>query len=255
MNFRQFAYGLTFSFGIAWLAVVVIPFFKLRNPAPVSFQEGIDEQEGIYHPKRRGRVVNGYQVYAENGCYQCHTQVVRNTDAGNDLGRKDWGGLQTDPETGRDTRRESNAFDYSGLDFAPIGVTRLGPDLMNVGIRVHERIRAEMSKGRGEDEDGLTFGEVDGVSREWFYLHLYDPRLFPELSWSKCPPHRFLFEERKILGSRSTDALEVETEPGLEIVPSDKARALVSYLISLKHDDPVPAAMDYSDKSEEDKEG
>jgi cytochrome c oxidase cbb3-type subunit 2 len=240
MNFRQFALGLTFSFGIAWLAVVVVPFFKLRNPAPVSFKEGVDEITGIYHPKRSGRVTNGYGVYAENGCYQCHTQVIRNTDAGNDLGRPNWGGLKLDPETGKDTRRESNVFDYSGLDFAPIGVTRLGPDLMNVGRRIPAKIKATA----GPD---ATVGEIDGETRNWLYLHLYNPRLNPELrDWSSCPSFTFLFEEREITGERSDDALEVRTKPGMEIVPGEKARALVSYLMSLKHDDPVPDSMDYS---------
>ena len=240
MNFRQFAFGLTISFGIAWLSVVVVPFFKMRNPSPVSFQEGVDANTGIYHPKRDGRVVNGYEVYAENGCYQCHTQVVRNTDAGNDLGRPDWGGLKLDAETGQDTRRESNVFDYSGLEFAPIGVARLGPDLMNVGRRIPARIR----EAAGPD---ATAGEVEGATRDWLFLHLYNPRLSPELrDWSSCPSYTFLFEELEIEGQRSDDALEVETEPGMEIVPGDKARALVSYLMSLKHDDPVPASMDYS---------
>ena len=240
MNFRQFAFGLTLSFGLAWLAVVVVPFFKLRNPAPVSFKEGVDKASGIYHPKRSGRIANGYRIYAENGCYQCHTQVIRNTDAGRELGRSDWAGLKLDPDTGKDTRRESNAFDYSGLDFAPIGVTRLGPDLMNVGLRVPARIRA----ASGPDTPA---GEIDGEARKWFYLHLYNPRLNPELrNWSSCPSFEFLFDERKINGQRSLDALEVSTEHGMEIVPGEKARALVSYLMSLKHDDAVPASMDFS---------
>ena len=228
MSFRLFALGLTASFGLAWLAVVVVPFFKLQHPSPVSFQEGLDEQTGIYHPKRAGRVVNGYEVYAENGCYQCHTQVIRPTYAGNDLGRPDWAGMSGDPDRG-DTRRESNVFDYSGLDYAPIGVTRIGPDLMNIGRRI------TASHG--------------GDAESWFYLHLYNPRLNPALDWSACPPMPFLFEEREIRGQRSLDALEVETEPGIEIVPGPKARALVSYLMSLQNDNPVPGSMNYAPKA------
>jgi len=225
MNFRQFAIGLTTTFAIAWIAAVVIPFFALRHPAPVSFQEGVDEQTGIYHPKRAGRVTNGYLVYAENGCYLCHTQVVRPTYAGNDLGRADWAGVTADEDRG-DTRRESNVFDYSGLDYAPIGVTRLGPDLMNVG----RRVRAEQG----------------GDAEEWFYRHLYDPRSFPELYWTTCPSFAFLFEKRKRYGPGSDEALDVEVEPGYEVVPGAQARALVSYLMSLEHDDEVPASMDYT---------
>lgn len=226
MTFRQFAIGLTACFGFAWLAVVVVPFFKLRNPSPVSFQEGVDAESGIYHPKREGRIVNGYEIYAENGCYQCHTQVVRTTYAGKDLFRPDWGGISDDIDRG-DTRRESNVFDYSGLNFAPIGVTRLGPDLMNFG----RRIKAE--KGANAEA--------------WVFLHLYNPQLIPELTgWSVCPSYRFLFDKREITGARSDNALEVETPANREIVPGQKARALVSYLLSLSHDNDLPASMNYA---------
>src|SRR5690606_31419544 len=130
MSFRQFAFGLTATFGIAWLAVVIVPFFLMRSPQPVAFDEVKDGKTGIYHPKTTGRVANGAQVYAENGCYLCHTQLIRPSYAGNDLGRPDWAGLKKDEERG-DTRRESTVYDYLGEDFAQIGVTRLGPDLSN----------------------------------------------------------------------------------------------------------------------------
>lgn len=242
MTFKQFAFGLTVSFGVAWIAVVVVPFFALQNPSPVSFQEGIDEQEGIYFPKSSGRIVKGFEVYQEHGCYQCHTQVARPLYAGHDLKRPGLAGLTDDPERG-DTRRESNVFDYLGLDFAPIGMTRLGPDLINVGRRVPARIRRQADDANEE----LKPGEIDGRAREWFLMHLYDPRLFPELTnWSVCPPYRFLFEKREIKGLPSNAALDVAVESGYEIIPSAKAAALVDYLMSMRHDDPVPASMDYA---------
>ena len=135
MTFRSFAFGLTASFGLAWLAVVIVPFFLMRTPKPVAFDEVADGKEGIYHPKRAGRVINGAEVYSANGCYHCHTQLIRPTYAGNDLGRPDWAGLKGDEARG-DTRRESNVFDYQGESFAQIGLNRLGPDLSNLGRRV-----------------------------------------------------------------------------------------------------------------------
>lgn len=239
MTFKQFALGLTASFGIAWIAVVVVPFFALQNPAPISFQEGIDEQEGLYFPKKTGRIANGFQVYQENGCYQCHTQVARPLYAGHDLKRPGLAGLTDDPERG-DTRRESNVFDYHGLDFAPIGTTRLGPDLINVGRRVPARMRRQAG-------DDIPAGEIEGRARDWFLMHLYNPRVFPELAnWSVCPPHSFLFEKREIKGQPSNDALDVPVESGYEIIPGAEAEALVDYLMSMRHDDPVPASMDYA---------
>ena len=226
MTFRSFAFGLTTAFGIAWLAVVVVPFFLMRDVKPVAFDEAADGKTGIYFPKRTGRVANGAEVYASNGCYLCHTQVVRTTDAGNDLGRPDWGGTKTD-ETRGDTRRESNVFDYQGEKFAQIGVSRLGPDLSNLGLRVQNYVK-----------------ESGGDPEAWLYMHLYNPRLDPKLSTSKCPSHPFLFEEKEVTGQQPAEALAVTTKEGHAIVPTPAAESLVSYLLSLKRDDALPKAID-----------
>lgn len=226
MTFRQFAFGLTASFGIAWLAVVIVPFFQMRSAQPIAFDEIADGKEGLYHPKRTGRVANGAQVYAANGCYLCHSQLIRPTYAGNDLGRADWAGLKADEARG-DTRRESNPFDYSGEKFAQIGLTRLGPDLSNLGRRV-EAIHAK--------EAGVS-------AREWLLAHLYDPRLDPKRPTSKCPSHRFLFDERAITGQSPVAPLPIPAAAGMVVVPSPEAESLVDYLLSLKRDDVVPASM------------
>jgi hypothetical protein len=243
MSPRSFLLGITASFAIAWLAVVVVPFFKMRNLEPVT-HAGADATNGWFFPKRTGRIANGAEVYAANGCYLCHTQVVRPTYAGMDLARPDIGGLSPalNPD-GLDTRRESNVFDYNGLDYAMIGTSRVGPDLMNLVPRLKARIRSQ-AKSDGEE---LKDGEVAGRVRDYLYRHLYDARSFPQLaSWSSCPPMPFLFEKREIKGQPSDDALDVAAGEGREIVPGDRADALVSYLLSLEHDDPVPATMDYA---------
>lgn len=226
MTFRQFALGLTASFGIAWLAVVVVPFFQMRSIEPVAFDEAADGREGLYHPKRSGRVTNGAEVYAANGCYHCHSQLIRPTYAGNDLGRPDWAGLKADESRG-DTRRESNAFDYRGEKFAQVGLTRLGPDLSNLGRRVE-----------------AVYAKEAGVSaRQWLMMHLYDPRLDPKRPTSKCPSHRFLFGEKRVLGQVPAEALPLEAPEGSVVVATPQAEALVDYLLSLKRDDTVPASM------------
>lgn len=233
MSFRQFAFGLTASFGIAWLAIVIVPFFIMRQVKPVAFDETADGQEGIYHPQRAGRVVNGAEVYAANGCYHCHSQLIRPTYAGNDLGRPDWAGLKADEERG-DTRRESNVFDYQGEKFAQIGLSRLGPDLSNVGRRVEK----------------LYVGE-GGDARTWLISHLYDPRANPERPTSKCPSFRFLFDTIEIKG-QTPDAAVAITEDGEAVVPGNQALALVDYLLSLKRDDALPASMSHLPPPEKD---
>ncbi len=232
MSLRTFILGLSASFGIAWLAVVVVPFFKMRDLAPIALTEAADGVDGVFYPKRTGRVAGGAEVYAENGCYLCHSQLVRPTYAGNDLYRPDWGGLKADADRG-DTRRETNAYDFFGEKFAQIGVMRMGPDLSNLGRRVETEYAADSSP------------------EAWLYAHLYNPRDNPKLWKSTCPPHPFLFEKREIKGSRSTDALEVETCENFELVPGPDAKALVSYLLSLKKDQKTPAALDFAPAKKE----
>ena len=227
MSLRTFVLCSTASFGIAWLAIIVIPFFQMRELAPVPYPEAKATSAGVFFPKRTGRVVTGARVYAENGCYHCHTQLVRPTYAGNDLYRPDWGGLKMDPERG-DTRRETNAWDFNGESFAQIGTTRMGPDLSNLGRRLET---------------------VDGASADpaaWLYARLYNPRNNPKLWDSTCPPHPFLFEKREVKAYRAPDALAVNVGENMEVVPGPDAKALVSYLLSLKKDHPVPAALNFT---------
>ncbi len=230
MTLRFFTLGMLATFGSAWLFAVVIPFFKTRTPEPVPYVEAIDEKTGVYFPKRTGQVVNGAKVYAQNGCYICHTQVVRPTYAGNDFHRDGWAGFKADPDRG-DTRRESNVFDYQGEEFAQIGVMRIGPDLSNVGSRYQkEAISANELK---KTELGDAWNDSMKTSPEaMLYEHLYNPRSNVAMRWSTCPSVRFLFEIPKTEGANPT--------------PKPEARALVSYLMSMKKNDAVPASMNYS---------
>lgn len=227
MSFRTFILSLSASFGLAWLAIIIVPYFKMRSLEPISMGEDAIGTNTVYIPKRAGRIADGSEVYAQNGCYLCHSQLVRPTYAGNDLFRSDWGGFVYDDERG-DSRRETNAFDFEGEDFAHIGVARIGPDLSNLAVRV-ENIYAK-----------------DSSPEAWLYSHLYDPRKEPELRLSTCPSYRFLFEERKVTGNPSDEALSFTGENGEEVVPKPEARALISYLLSLKKDQAVPASLDFS---------
>ena len=226
MSLRNFILGLAATFGIAWLSIVIVPFFTMRAIDPIVSVDPVDGSENVFIPKRTGRVTDGSKVYAANGCYLCHTQVVRPTYAGNDMFRPDWGGIATDEIRG-DTRRETNAFDFIGEPFAHIGVLRFGPDLSNVGNRVIHDFAA------GGDPEMLL------------YQFLYNPRALPERRHSKCPSHRFLFTERPLRGQRSMRALNFGDE-NVEILPTPAARALVSYLLSLRKDQPVPEELDFS---------
>jgi len=231
MSFRTFIFSLSASFGVAWLAIIIVPYFKMRSIEPMSMGEDASGTNVVFIPKRAGRITDGAEVYAANGCYMCHTQLIRPTYAGNDLFRPDWAGLVYDDERG-DTRRETNVYDFEGEKYANIGIARVGPDLSNLAVRV-ENIYAENES-----------------PEQWLYRFLYNPRERPARRLSTCPSFRFLFEKKKLTGNLSDEALPIATEDGMEIVPKPGARALVSYLLSLKKDQPVPVSLDFSPATE-----
>lgn len=226
MSFRTFVFSLSASFGVAWLAIVIIPYLKMRSLETVAVEEG-DGTNAVYIPKRAGRIADGAEVYAANGCYQCHSQLARPTYAGNDMFRSDMGGIAGDEDRG-DTRRETNAFDFQGEKFAQIGVSRLGPDLSNLGRRI------EAIYAKGADPEA------------WLFAHLYNPRWSPDLRESSCPSFRFLFKVTEIKGNPSDESLPFPVAEGMEISPKPEARALVSYLLSLKKDQPVPISLNFA---------
>lgn len=114
-------------------------------------------------------------------------------------------------------KRRSVAQDYVYDAVVQPGTRRAGPDLANVG-----------APSRKPDAN-------------WHLLHLYAPQLVDKTS--TMPPYRFLFERRKIGQVPSPDALKLTGEyappAGFEIVPTDKAHALVAYLLSLRSDAPL----------------
>jgi cytochrome c oxidase cbb3-type subunit 2 len=226
MSFRTFFLSLSASFGLAWLAIVIVPYFKMRALEPIAVEDG-DGTNAVYIPKRAGRIADGAEVYAANGCYQCHSQLIRPTYAGNDMFRPDWGGIAGDEDRG-DTRRETNAFDFEREKFAPIGVARLGTDLSNLG----RRVEAVYAKG--------------GDAEKWLYAHLYNPRWRPGRRESTCPSFRFLFQEVEVKGNPSEEALDFPVKEGMEIIPKREAKALVSYLLSLKKDQSVPDSLNFT---------
>jgi cbb3-type cytochrome oxidase cytochrome c subunit len=123
----------------------------------------------------------------------------------------------------RRTVAEDFLFDYPVMP----GNQRVGPDLANVGRRLPDP--------------------------NWQYLHLYAPSSV--VKGSPMPAYKFLFEERKVSTGQAPapDALrfnatgnadeKTQTVPAdREIVPTQNARALVAYLMSLHADVPLASA-------------
>ena len=169
-------------------------------------QPYLPNESALSYPKPpSGLIAQGRQVFVTNGCVYCHSQQVRPASQGNDLAR----GLGPRPTVPGDFQYETSPL---------LGKVRTGPDLANVGVR-----RPDPT---------------------WHHLHLYNPRI--KVQRSVMPPFKYLYEERKILGQPSNEALALPEgwtiAPGYEIIPSDDAKALVAYLLSLNRSTPLKTA-------------
>ncbi len=165
----------------------------------------VNEDTGSAYPSTLGgEAEEGEQVYAANGCMYCHSQQVRAEGFGADFERG-WG------------PRRTQAEDYIGDNRVMLGTMRTGPDLANIGVRQ--------------------------PSAEWHHLHLYNPQITSK--GSIMPAFGFLYQKRKITGERSSRALdlpeEFAVEAGYEVVPTEEADALVSYLLQLDRSQPLEA--------------
>lgn len=224
MTFKKFTLGLVVAFGLPWTLLVVVPFAKTRQPEAIAYDEDADGREGIYGPKRAGRVSNGSEIYGANGCYVCHTQVIRPTYAGSEIWRDDWAGQKKNADD-KDTRRESNLWDYEGEAIAHIGLTRVGPDLSNVGYRLEKK--AQLLGMKVED---------------YIYTRLLNPRSLLGNHWSTCPSNPQFFDKPNYY-SQSTN--HYKNRDGECKIPNQSAKTLASYLKSLKKDEQVPRVINY----------
>lgn len=212
MKLNHFALKLGGAFALPWLFLVIIPQAQLRGNISSLYNKERDGMSGPYPPILSNH--NGRQVYLREGCANCHTQMIRPTNYAFDGWKKGWGSDQgARPEL---PARASSAPDYYGEPIAPLGHLRIGPDLANVGYRLP--------------------GRTD------IHLHLYNPRITKE--WSVMPSFTHLYTKRYIKGIPSAHALPrsvIHALPkDMEVVPTEQAEALVTYLLSLKKDFPVP---------------
>ncbi len=193
-RFRSIFIGFILTFLSAWCGLVLLPVWGLGN-----FRQAPDPKTGeLIPPKLTSLEKRGRDVYIANGCVYCHTQQVHPRRARTDIARG-WG-----------TRR-TVAHDYMNQGKAQLGTMRTGPDLANIGQR--------------------------NPSQDWHLLHLYDPPITSP--GSIMPPFRFLFDRLEIgADGPSPEALKLTGHfalpEGVEVVPSEDAKALVAYLQSLK---------------------
>jgi cytochrome c oxidase cbb3-type subunit 2 len=187
-----------FALATSWLGFVIAPQVQIGREQDVQLADS-----GQYYPPRpAGEAAQGAGVYRANGCFYCHTEQVRPRGFGADVARG-WGG--------RVSKVQSVAEDYLWDRPVMLGSQRVGPDLANIGLR-----------------------QTNAV---WLYAHLYDPQSTSK--GSSMPPYRYLFRRVTLMPGQapSVDAVPVDSgSPDTEIVPTDEARELVAYLLSLRSD-------------------
>jgi cytochrome c oxidase cbb3-type subunit II len=195
--------GCVLTFSSAWFGLVFAPSAQLGSVEAVG-------SEAAPYPRPRSELEErGKGVYQDLGCIYCHSQQIRSTTFGNnaDIARG-WG------------IRRSVPRDYLNDQPILLGTMRTGPDLANVGLR---------------------------WSADWQYKHLYNPRMM--VPGSVMPSFKFLFEIRPMEnGQPSPEAIALtgqfqsDVPSGSEVVPNERAKALVAYLLSLKQNFDLPEA-------------
>ena len=173
-----------------------------------QFQEHqpvINPRDGSQYPAPYfGMALQGRDVYVDQGCLYCHTQQVRPKGYGGDI-RRNWGNRRT---VARDYM-----YEYPIL----LGTMRTGPDLANIGARQ--------------------------PSRDWHYLHLYNPQITS--ASSIMPRFQYLFRTIKAGELAPSGAIALPPafqSEGTHIVPTARGEQLVEYLRAQNRTFPLPEA-------------
>ena len=200
-SITRFVLGIFVLFGLSWIGFVAYPY--------MTFAELKADRDSVTNeltpPNVPGVAQQGSRVFAANGCVYCHSQFAHDKTEGGDIDRG-W------------AKRRTVARDYMNDRQVFLGVSRLGSDLTNVGVRQKDA--------------------------QWYYRLLYNPQSISPIS--AMPAYRWLFREQKVAGQAANNALKLEgpekPRPGYEIVPTAEGESLVGYLLSLKRDYNLPEA-------------
>lgn len=249
-SLKSFVLALAACIGVPTYIMAVRPYALERERQPVAYASLPDpanpsappldpeDLKTLYYPQSyAGDNKRGELVFVREGCAQCHTQVVRPDYAGVDQFKRFAGREQEYKKDAPVPVRQTHMWDYLHEDFAMFGIRRIGPDLANAGYRFLDKE-----------------GKLNPARLAEFYQHLYAPRSLRP--WSNSPSFSHLFDVRtKETPAGRGDALQLTgslaPEEGKEIVPSSDARALAGYILGLKRDYHLPAAITGAKPKEE----
>lgn len=197
--------GIFLTIAFSWTGIVLTNLVQ-QKAAGADRPYYSAENEAIVPAAPSGAARQGSRVYQELGCLYCHSQQVRHRLHGDEA--------TPSPDVARGWgERASVARDYVHDDRVMLGTMRTGPDLRNIGDRQ--------------------------TDPQWHFRHFYNPQTTSK--GSIMPPYPFLFEVREIRGQPSRKALsglgEYGPPPGFEVIPTERAEALVAYMLSLRTSD------------------
>lgn len=201
-NLLKFTIGIFLSLGVAWLAFVVGARAQFGDLSPSS--QNLDDDGNI--PLDADLYPLPLSGTAEQGSKEylalgCMTCHTQQV-------RMVEAGFDVERGWGQ---RPSVARDYIHQEHVLLGNTRIGPDLANVGRRQPDL--------------------------EWLHKHLFEPQsLVPQ---SLCPPSPFLYDQVDQSSDKSITVVD-DSNISRFIVPSIRAKRLVSYIRSLHQDYELP---------------
>lgn len=273
MNYGPLIFLAAFvGLSASWFGFVLTPQVQLGRA-----QQGTNtvNTAQLYPTARPGLAQAGLEVYRANGCFYCHSQQVGQTGTQvnfilNEIGTnpvavaeallKAKVGLTNANAAGlsaglpkailkdvpiSDAKKAAKVARDAGAN-GTVEVVSVGPDIARGwGIRrsVATDFVYDSTVMLGSQRVGPDLANVGArlPDANWHYRHLYAPRF--DVKDSAMPAYMFLFTERKIDGRPSADALQLTGDfaprSGYEIVPTDEARALVAYLLSLNAGTPL----------------
>jgi cbb3-type cytochrome oxidase cytochrome c subunit len=250
----------------SWGGFVLAPQLQLGQSQPAAVGPGSD----LYPVARPGLAKQGAEVYRSLGCVYCHSQQVGQegvkcevvlTDAGTNaaatlavLGKLNAALASSDTLTALPRTLVTVADMVAAAPIlkalgsvgakAQVVVTALGPDIARGWGRrrtVAQDYVYDLPVQPGTRRAGPDLANVGSrlPDPNWHLRHLYAPQA--DVVGSTMPPYRFLFEPHRV--SSASDALKLSgvfsAPAGYEIVPTEDARALAAYLVSLRAEWPL----------------
>lgn len=254
----------------SWAGFVLVPQIQLgRNDQAKAIPSG-----DKYPVARPGRAQQGAEVYRSLGCVYCHSQQVGQQgvkvevvliDAGTNGANVFSAIAKVKPELARPEtlvglpKAIAEVHDIAASDPLIKAVTEAGGKIEANIVPTGADMKWGWGKRRTVAQDyvydrvvqigtrraGPDLANVGAAARKpdlnWHLLHLYAPQV--AVKDSTMPGYKFLFEKRKIGKVPTEDALKLTGElappAGYEIVPTEKARELAAYLVSLHSEAPL----------------